>query len=84
MEWVQLTVGSAIHLESLQASLVGVATSLQSSRLTEHARILKVGYRFHIHTYHTGLVVASSAPVCIIAIAQMEENLITLYWLLHC
>ena len=84
VEWVQLTVGSAIHLESLQASLVGVATSLQSSRLTEHARIVKVGYRFHIHTYHTGLVVASSAPVCIIAIAQMEENLITLYLLLHC
>ena len=87
VEWVQLTVGSASHLKSLQASFVGVATpatSLQSSRLTEHARIVKVGYRFHIHTYHTGLGVASSAPVCIIAIAQMEENLITLYLLLHC
>jgi hypothetical protein len=45
LEWLQLTTRSTHHLNSLQASTVGVATpaiSLQSSRQAEHALIVKV------------------------------------------
>ena len=45
LEWLQLTSQCAHHLESLQASTVGVATpatSLQSSRQAEHALMVKV------------------------------------------